>query len=133
MRILLLCLLLVFTVTPVHSGTESPSVVQALAPSSGSVVDSIENITTQVLRKEIDFERQYLKWRMIASEEPKTRRLRYFALQEAGTAAAMTAAFFSVAELGKNLQTPERVKPGPLKRGYTWGLVGGVLGGGSRN
>lgn len=117
MRIVSLSILLTMAVMPIRA-------------TATTIEDEIERTTVEILRKEIDLERTYLKWRLFASKDPKWRRGRYFALQEGGTACAMAASFFSVAEQGKHLQSPEKIRARPLKTGYTAGLVGCILGGG---
>lgn len=52
---------------------------------------NIERLTNEILRKEIDLERFYLKYRAIGTKEPKFRRLRYFLLQVASSATTMGA------------------------------------------
>lgn len=49
----------------------------------------IENLSGQILHREIDLERFYLKYRVSGTQEPKWRRLRYYALQVGATSTAL--------------------------------------------
>jgi hypothetical protein len=46
----------------------------------------VEQLTNEILHKEIDLERFYLNYRVIGTKDPKFRRLRYFLLQTASAA-----------------------------------------------
>ena len=49
----------------------------------------IEQLSYEILHRQIDLERFYLKYRVSGTEEPKWRRLRYYALQVGATSTAL--------------------------------------------
>lgn len=110
-------------------GTVSGSIVQNVPPSAD--VDTIEKLTTEILRKEIDFERFYTRYRVKGNEEPKTRYDRYFALQQVAAGLTLASVIPGITEPGKYLARPERVNQNALKNATTVGLVGIVFQGGS--
>lgn len=105
------------------------SVVQNAPPQTD--VETIERLTTEILRKEIDFERFYTRYRVKGNEEPKTRYDRYFALQQAAAGLTLASVIPGITETGKYLARPERVNQNALKRATTVGLIGIIFQGGS--
>jgi hypothetical protein len=53
-------------------------------------ISRIENLTHEILRKELDLERFYLLYRVIGTKEPKFRRLRYYLLQVASAGCTLS-------------------------------------------
>lgn len=61
----------------------------AIAENVTADEERIENLSGQILHREIDLERFYLKYRVFGTKEPKWRRLRYYALQVGATSTAL--------------------------------------------
>lgn len=67
-----------------------PSAEGAAVAVEGSLAEErIEDLSYQILHREIEFERFYLNYRVFGTADPKWRRLRYYALQVGATGAAM--------------------------------------------
>lgn len=96
-----------------------------------SDIDAVEKLTTDVLKKEIDFERFYTRYRVKGNEEPKSRYDRYFVMQQTAAALTLASVIPGISEPGKYLARPERVNQNVLKRATTTGLIGILFQGGS--
>jgi len=74
----------------------------SLSPELTAEERKVEELTTQILHKEVDLERYYLEYRKIGTATPKFRRLRYFLLQVASTSCtlASNAIFVDVGRRG---------------------------------
>ena len=91
----------------------------------------IDAITNQILRKEIDLERYYLQYRIYGSQEPKSRRLRFFAGQVASAAASLASSIMLARVSGGNVHHPELVNNNEGKRALRAGMLGVLLDGAS--
>lgn len=69
----------------------------------------IEDLTTEILHKEIDLERFYLQYRILGTKEPRYRRLRYFLMQVASASCT----------LGSNIKFTQLAKQGLKAPGVT--------------
>lgn len=106
------------------------SIVKNVGPPQVDV-ETIEGLTTEVLKKEIDFERFYTRYRVKGNEEPKYRYDRYFAFQQTAAALTLAAVIPGITEPGKYLDRPERVNQRILKNATTTGMIGIIFQGGS--
>jgi hypothetical protein len=106
------------------------SIVKNVGPPQGDI-DTIERLTTEVLKKEIEFERFYTRYRVKGNEEPKYRYDRYFAFQQTAAALTLAAVIPGITEPGKYLDRPERVNQRVLKNATTTGMIGIIFQGGS--
>lgn len=79
-----------------------------------------------VLRAEIDLERYYLNYRLIANTEPRWRRWRYFLGQSTGAAMFVASDSTNVVEFTKSLNDP--VSNSVLRNSYVTGMVGSIIG-----
>jgi hypothetical protein len=92
---------------------------------------AIVKLTDEILFKEIEMERFYLKYKIIANEEPKLRETRYFIGQQASLGLFLAGDVVGLADSGQHLSTPSKVSIGGLKEAVTTELVGSAIGGAS--
>jgi len=95
------------------------------------IASEILSTTNQILRKETELERYYLQYRVQGGKEPKWRRMRYFVAQQMAALGFLSSNVIDIAEFGNALKDPRRENEQYLRYGYTAGLVGSVIGGGS--
>lgn len=105
-----------------------PSCLSALPVSEER---QIEAITNQILRKEIDLERYYLQYRVYGSQEPKSRRLRFFAGQVSSAAANLASSIMLDRLTAANIHHPDIVNNNEGKRALRVNVVGILLDGAS--
>jgi len=98
---------------------------------SDQTASEILRITNQILQKQTELERYYLQYRIQGGKEPKWRRLRYFVAQQMGALGFLSSNVIDTAEFGNSLKDPRRENEQYLRYGYTAGLVGSIIGGGS--
>lgn len=91
----------------------------------------IDTLTNEILRKEIDLERFYLQYRIDGSKEPKTRRVRFFAMQAASAAVGMASGIWQLKIFGSNVNSPNEVKNSDVRGSYRVGIVAVLLDAGS--
>lgn len=91
----------------------------------------IDEITNQILHKEIDLERYYLQYRVYGSQVPKTQRIRFAAGQIASAAAGLASSIWLVKISGANIHHPERITDGENRRAIRVGIVAILLDAGS--
>lgn len=111
-------------------------VIHVCAPEAQASVfsgkeEQIDHYTTQILLKEIDFERYYNNYRLFASKDPKFRYKRYFLLQQAAAGMTLGSYIASATDLGKNLTTPDRISQSLAARTTKLGFTAVVFQGGS--
>lgn len=123
-------LLSLFAATFIFLGTNNS---RAAFAADTLVTDStsIDKLTDQILLKGLALERAYLKYKIIASREPKLRALRYFLGQQASLGLFLGGDITGIYETGKNLRTPENISIKILKGGLRTELVGSIIGGAS--
>lgn len=89
--------------------------------------DDVAELTNQIVRAEIDLERYCVQYRIAASQEPKFRRSRYFAAQQAQAGLLFASGCISLKQFSRFGK-----KPGPqdaqLKNANATGLIGCVIG-----
>ncbi len=90
--------------------------------------EAIVSLTNQLLVKEIDLEHYYLQYRLDASKEPSTRRLRFFILQQAATGGFVASSIINTAEPAKHFKSPEQASTKVYKRSMRIGAISSVLG-----
>ena len=98
-----------------------------LTPTQARVAD----LTHEIVKKEVDLERFYLKYKLVGNKDPRWRRARYLLLQQAATGVGIGATTVTIVEGGKNLKTPSKVNLGALHRSYRAGVIGASIGAGS--
>jgi hypothetical protein len=86
-------------------------------------------ITNQILRKQTDFERYYLQYRIQGGKEPKWRQWRYFVAQQTAALGYLASNTIDTAEFANSIRDPQRENDQYLRYGYTAGLVGSIIGG----
>lgn len=97
--------------------------------SNQSNTEELSQLSDRILHRIIDIERFYLNYWMYANKEPRFRRMRYFAMQEAAAAGELAQSTVCLEELSRNLRAPSQVRSSNLTRGYIAGFVGTTLGG----
>lgn len=124
--ILQVALLCVLTISgPVCSAAE-PMPPQAVRSQSAQ---EILDLTNQLLFKEIDLERFYLRYRMWGTQEPKYRRLRFFLLQQSAAGGFLASNIINMVETAKHFDTPEETSSKVLANSCTIGEVASIMGG----
>lgn len=96
-----------------------------------SLIARIEDLSRRIALAEIDLERYYMKYRILGSEEPKYRYMRYFLLQQAAAGLILGSQLTGVIEPGKHLRHPEDLSTSILRRASRAGLVSVILQGSS--
>lgn len=104
---------------------------QSLSAQVSVEEERIEDLTNRILAEEIDLERFYTRYRIVAIKEPRFRRSRYFALQQAAAGLFLGSNLINVHEFGGHRTTPENVSVRALRQSVNTGLVGSVFEGGS--
>lgn len=88
-------------------------------------------VTHDLVKKEVDLERFYLKYKLVGNKDPRWRRARYFLLQQGATGAAVAATGLPIIETGKNLKHPTDVRPELFRASNRIGVAGTSVGAGS--
>ncbi len=104
------------------------------ADASGSEVindAAIVKLTDEILVKEIGMERYYLKYKILANEEPKLRELRYFLGQQASLGLFLGGDIVGLTDAAEHLSTPRNISIGGLKSAVRVELIGSIIGGAS--
>jgi hypothetical protein len=101
----------------------------AVAPIDDEVI--LDDLTTEILRKEIDLERYYLQYRVAGTKEPKYRRARYFAFQVSSAMTSLASNITNVALCASHTKVPDTISVRGSRQGLEAGLVGIALDGGS--
>lgn len=104
--------------------------VQAQSDNASAAAE-ILSLTNQLLLKEIDLERYYIAYRIHGSREPKSRRLRFFLMQQVAGSTALASSLINLVESGKHLSTPDDTSSGVYKASSRTGLIGCAFGGAS--
>lgn len=91
----------------------------------------IAALTTTILRKEISLERFYLKYKILAREEPKLRTLRYFLGQQTSLGLYLAGDIVTIKETGEHINSPENISTSTLTAALKTELIGGIIGGAS--
>lgn len=106
-----------------------PTATLALPPESEE--KEIDALTNQILRKEIDLERYYLQYRVYGTKEPKTRRLRYYALQTASAATGLASQIGFTQIFYRQRRNLDLDQNRATKNAFKTGIVSICLDGGS--
>jgi hypothetical protein len=113
----------------------SPAVINtapAFAASTVAEGATIHDLTHAILRKEIDLERYYIRYRVSGSKEPKFRNLRYFLLQQAAAGLTLSANISGLHLFRpKKQRNPEEIPIRGVRKAITTGLIGILIEGGS--
>ncbi len=92
---------------------------------------NLSELTSEILLKEIDLERYYLKYKIAANKEPRLRELRYFLGQQASLGLFMAGDIATINDTGKHLDSPENISVKSLKGAIKTELIGSIIGGAS--
>ncbi|MBZ0186106.1 MAG: hypothetical protein K8F91_07590, partial [Candidatus Obscuribacterales bacterium] len=87
-------------------------------------------VTHELIKKEVDFERFYLKYKLIGTKDPRWRRARYFLIEQAATAAGIGANTIPMVETARHIKSPEDTKDSVFNKSFQVGSVAAWLGGG---
>jgi len=87
----------------------------------------LEQLTRDILSKEIDFDRWYTQYKLVATHEPRWRHLRYFFMQDSAAALYLASQTEGLCDTAGGLHNPERVTTHGLRSASELGLVGSVL------
>jgi len=132
LQVLLIALLLPMRAAIALDQNQNPNQNQNLNPdpNGDKQSDSAEilELTNKLLFQELDLERFYVKYRIYGNEEPKTRRVRFFALQQAAGGAFLGSNIANTIETAKHFRSPGAVSSRVFTRSGRTGLVGSVLG-----
>ncbi|CAN5258325.1 hypothetical protein BH11CYA1_BH11CYA1_01700 [soil metagenome] len=117
-----------FAPSSISPGEWSQAAYAAVPVDDEVIMDDLAN---EILRKEIDLERYYLKYRVEGTKEPKYRRARYFAFQVSSAMTSLASNITNVALSASHTKTPETISVRGSQQGLRVGLVGIALDGGS--
>lgn len=92
---------------------------------------AIDALNDKILLREIDFARFSTQYKMVGTEEPRSRHLRYFLWQEAAAALFLSSPTVALATTADGLKNPNRVSSLAGKHSTYQGLVASFLEGGS--
>ncbi len=104
---------------------------QSISSGRSARAEQILQLTHQLLFQEIELERYYLGYRIVANREPKWRRLRYFLLQEGAGGLFLSTSIINTIETSKHFTSPNKVSPGVFRSSSRIGLIGSLMGGAS--
>jgi len=121
-----LSLLAFATAVAIHDGCSYP--VFAAAEIVEDHNSSILELTTKILLKEIALERFYLKYKILASQEPKLRDLRYFLGQQASLGLFLSGDIVTIQDSGSHLDNPARLSIPRLKSAIEVEFIGSIIG-----
>jgi len=93
--------------------------------------ETIVKMTDEILFKEIEMERFYLKYKIIANQEPKLRETRYFVGQQASLGLFLAGDLVGLVHTGQDLRNPINVSVGGLKEAVAPEIIGSAIGGAS--
>ncbi len=91
----------------------------------------IDSLTNDIVHRQLDLERYYLKYRVHGTKEPKWRRARYFGLQVSSAMCGLASNFTQIGLSGSHMKDPEKISIKGSRQGLEVGMVGIVLDGGS--
>jgi len=109
-----------------------PSFGAALSPEpTQDPQQQIAGLTRDVLLKGIDLSRFLLHYRLESASQPKTRLVRYFLAQEAGSACSLAFEIMATGQFGDNQNTPLRLNKLVLHRAFNTVQTGVIIAGSS--
>lgn len=106
---------------------KAPLAASAIVDGSAETAKIID-LTNQLLLKEIDLERYYIKYRITGNKEPKWRRTRFFLSQQVAAGTNFGANIVNTIETAKHFQTPTKVSSRVFTNSNRTGLTGTVFG-----
>lgn len=113
--------------TQASTQAKSPLAASAIVDGSAETAEIID-LTNELLLKEIDLERYYIKYRIPGNQEPKGRRVRFFLAQQAAGGSFLGSNIVNTFETAKHFNTPEDVSGRVFAGSGRVGLTGSVLG-----
>lgn len=100
-------------------------------PATTDEATEVVSLTNQLLLKEIDLERFYLRYRMHGTKEPKFRKYRFFALQQTAASTFLASNIINMVETAEHFKTPNTTNGHVLTNSCTVGEVASIIGGSS--
>ncbi len=91
----------------------------------------VRELTKRILLTGIDLERYTLRFRRDSAQQTYFKRLRFFAMQEAGAACGLAYEIVAVDELREGRKNPLKIDKGHLRKGLTAAMVGSTVAGAS--
>lgn len=124
-----ICLLLIaqFSALALNGNGQANAQPASLSAQVSVEAGPIENLTNRILAEEIDLERYYTRYRIVAIKEPRFRRPRYFALQQAAAGLFLGSNVVNIQQFAGHVSAPENVSVRALRQSVTTGLVGSMF------
>jgi hypothetical protein len=110
---------------PVSSVNEAAQLVPLVEP--GSIKQEYARLTKKILLSGIELERFSLNFRLESAKQPKFRRLRYFATQEAGAGCGLAFEIIADDQFGKGRRRPLQVSKPALHGALATVTTGSII------